>query len=155
MARPEIPHPPWAPSGPMQGVLWRAMWRVHGRAFLLAGAWKLLHDVVMFTEPILLELLLRHLQASRLHYAWLPLLLLLLRLLLLLLLLLSPLPRCCFCCCCGAHVAAACAPFVPCMCPPPAGGRQRVGGPGPGAGARSLGGGGDAHRELVGLGLSV
>eukprot|EP00887_Chlorella_sp_A99_P003460 scaffold7.g3460.t1 len=47
-----------------QGEVWRAMWRAHGGAFIRAGAWKLLHDVVMFLGPFLLELLLRHLQAD-------------------------------------------------------------------------------------------
>jgi hypothetical protein len=46
-----------------QGVIWRAMWRAHGRSFLVSGLVKLAHDVVMFAGPVLLELLLKHVQA--------------------------------------------------------------------------------------------
>ncbi|PRW33949.1 ABC transporter isoform A [Chlorella sorokiniana] len=46
-----------------QGVVWLSMWRTHGRTFIAAGAVKLVHDVVMFLGPFLLEQLLRHLQA--------------------------------------------------------------------------------------------
>lgn len=44
-----------------QGVMWRALWRVHGRAFILTGALKVVHDAVMFAQPFVLEQLLRQL----------------------------------------------------------------------------------------------
>ncbi|PSC76242.1 multidrug resistance-associated 1 isoform X1 [Micractinium conductrix] len=47
-----------------QAVIWRAMWRTHGRAFIYAGVVKLLHDCVMFLGPFILELLLKHLQTD-------------------------------------------------------------------------------------------
>ncbi|KAI3434886.1 hypothetical protein D9Q98_002940 [Chlorella vulgaris] len=47
-----------------EGVLWRAMWRTHGRKFVTAGLVKLAHDCIMFAGPFLLELLLKHLQAG-------------------------------------------------------------------------------------------
>lgn len=53
-----------AVSFPLQGVIWRAMWRTHSRSFLVSGAIKLVHDVVMFAGPVLLELLLKHVQAG-------------------------------------------------------------------------------------------
>ena len=39
----------------VQGVIWRAMWSCHGRAFLLAGLLKLVHDCVMFLGPVILQ----------------------------------------------------------------------------------------------------
>ncbi|EFN56982.1 hypothetical protein CHLNCDRAFT_143584 [Chlorella variabilis] len=47
-----------------EGVVWRAMWRAHGRKFIIAGVVKLAHDCVMFLGPFLLEVLLKHLQAG-------------------------------------------------------------------------------------------
>jgi hypothetical protein len=50
-----------APAGP--GCLWRAAWATHRGVFLRAGALKLAHDASMFAGPLLLEALLRHLEA--------------------------------------------------------------------------------------------
>jgi hypothetical protein len=47
----------------MQGLVWRAMLRCHGRTFFLAGLLKVFHDIVMFAQPALLEQLLHHLAA--------------------------------------------------------------------------------------------
>lgn len=47
-----------------QGRVGLAMWRAHGRNFIIAGIWKLFHDAVMFTGPFLLEVLLKHVQAG-------------------------------------------------------------------------------------------
>lgn len=41
---PKLNHEPRFHVCTAQGVLWRAMWRTHGRAFAVAGAWKLLHE---------------------------------------------------------------------------------------------------------------
>jgi hypothetical protein len=30
-----------------QGVVWRAIWREHGRSFMIAGAIKFFHDIAM------------------------------------------------------------------------------------------------------------
>ena len=38
------------------------MWRQHSRMFVLAGLLKLVHDVVMFLGPFVLEQLLKYLQ---------------------------------------------------------------------------------------------
>ncbi|GBF89551.1 canalicular multispecific organic anion transporter [Raphidocelis subcapitata] len=50
-----------ATAGPeaRQGQLWRALWRVHGRAFVITGLIKLLHDAIMFSQPFILEQLLK------------------------------------------------------------------------------------------------
>jgi hypothetical protein len=50
-------------AGAPAGAVWRAMWRAHRRRFLLAGAVKFVHDVVMLGGPLLLEVLLKHVQA--------------------------------------------------------------------------------------------
>ncbi|GFR41153.1 hypothetical protein Agub_g1817 [Astrephomene gubernaculifera] len=47
-----------------QGVVWRAMLSTWGRPLLVTGVIKLLHDLVMFTSPYLLELLLHHMGAG-------------------------------------------------------------------------------------------
>ncbi|GAB4815546.1 hypothetical protein N2152v2_002592 [Parachlorella kessleri] len=47
-----------------QGVIWKAMWHAHRRGFVISGVIKLVHDVVMFAGPVLLELLLKHVQAG-------------------------------------------------------------------------------------------
>ena len=38
------------------------MWRQHSRMFVLAGLLKLVHDIVMFLGPFVLEQLLKYLQ---------------------------------------------------------------------------------------------
>jgi len=45
-----------------QGTVWKAMWRQHGRVFMLAGFIKLVHDCVMFLGPFVLEQLLIYLE---------------------------------------------------------------------------------------------
>lgn len=45
-----------------QGVVWKAMWRRHGKVFLIAGFIKLVHDCVMFLGPYVLEQLLKYLE---------------------------------------------------------------------------------------------
>ncbi|GLC35697.1 hypothetical protein PLESTB_000485000 [Pleodorina starrii] len=47
-----------------QGVVWKAMLRVHGRTFLGTAGIKLIHDIIMFMSPYLLELLLHHMGAG-------------------------------------------------------------------------------------------
>ncbi|GIL72743.1 hypothetical protein Vretimale_4441 [Volvox reticuliferus] len=47
-----------------QGVVWKAMVKVHGRNFFVTAAIKLIHDVIMFMSPYLLELLLHHMSAG-------------------------------------------------------------------------------------------
>eukprot|EP00775_Hariotina_reticulata_P001784 gene1784-2118_t len=51
------------PTAP-QGVMWRALCRVHGRVFLLTAVMKVLHDLVMFAQPYILEQLLHHLSGA-------------------------------------------------------------------------------------------
>lgn len=41
-----------------QGTVWKAMWRQHGRTFMIAGFIKLVHDCVMFLGPFVLQQLL-------------------------------------------------------------------------------------------------
>ncbi len=41
-----------------QGTVWKAMWRQHGKTFMIAGFIKLVHDCVMFLGPFVLEQLL-------------------------------------------------------------------------------------------------
>lgn len=41
-----------------EGVVWKAMWKRHGRVFLTAGLVKLVHDCVMFLGPFVLQQLL-------------------------------------------------------------------------------------------------
>lgn len=48
----------------LQGVLWRALWRVHARRLLLTAAVKVVHDLLMFLQPYILELLLHHLSSG-------------------------------------------------------------------------------------------
>ncbi len=45
-----------------QGVVWKAMWRRHGRVFAIAGLIKLVHDCVMFLGPFVLEQLVKYLE---------------------------------------------------------------------------------------------
>ena len=52
--------PPPAP----RGVLWRALLRVHGRTLVVTGLIKLVHDAIMFSQPYILEQLLRHLSST-------------------------------------------------------------------------------------------
>ncbi|PRW61038.1 multidrug resistance-associated 1 isoform X8 [Chlorella sorokiniana] len=47
-----------------EGVVWRAMWRAHGRVFMMAGVLKLVHDCVMMLSPFILEQLLKELQGE-------------------------------------------------------------------------------------------
>ncbi|GIL43241.1 hypothetical protein Vafri_1038 [Volvox africanus] len=47
-----------------QGVVWKAMMKVHARNFLLTAIIKLIHDAIMFMSPYLLELLLHHMGAG-------------------------------------------------------------------------------------------
>ncbi len=44
----------------LQGVVWRALWQCHGRAFVGTGFLKIIHDIVMFMPPFILEMLLKH-----------------------------------------------------------------------------------------------
>lgn len=57
------PSPPGPPTN-TQGVLWRALWRVHVRRFGLTAAIKVVHDLLMFLQPYILELLLHHLSTG-------------------------------------------------------------------------------------------
>ena len=45
-----------------QGVVWKAMVKRHGRVFALAGLVKLVHDIIMFLGPFVLEQLLKFLE---------------------------------------------------------------------------------------------
>lgn len=56
---PSCPHPK------PQGVVWRALWRVHARVMGVTAVIKIVHDAVMFLQPLTLEQLLRHLSGSR------------------------------------------------------------------------------------------
>ncbi|KAG2442750.1 hypothetical protein HXX76_002831 [Chlamydomonas incerta] len=47
-----------------QGVVWTAMWRVFGSPFLYTAAIKVIHDIIMFASPWLLERLLHHMAAG-------------------------------------------------------------------------------------------
>eukprot|EP00198_Chlamydomonas_reinhardtii_P014120 XP_001703457.1 ABC transporter, multidrug resistance associated protein [Chlamydomonas reinhardtii] len=47
-----------------QGVVWRAMWRVFGNSFIYTAAIKVIHDIIMFASPWLLERLLHHMGAG-------------------------------------------------------------------------------------------
>ncbi|MEW5303174.1 MAG: hypothetical protein WDW36_005892 [Sanguina aurantia] len=51
------------PKAP-QGVVWKAIFRTHGRLFAIAGAIKLVHDCIMFMSPFLLGRLLKHMGAG-------------------------------------------------------------------------------------------
>ena len=42
-------------------MLWRALWRAHGRVFVVSGFIKLFHDGIMFVQPYILEQLLNRL----------------------------------------------------------------------------------------------
>ena len=42
-----------------QGMLARSLWRTHARTFLWTGALKVVHDAVMFSQPYILEQLLK------------------------------------------------------------------------------------------------
>lgn len=48
--------------------MWRALYRVHGRVFAITGFIKLLHDLIMFSQPYILEQLLHHLTGARDKY---------------------------------------------------------------------------------------
>lgn len=48
--------------GLSEGRVGRAMWRAHGKIFVLAGMIKLFHDITMFLGPFILEVLLKHIQ---------------------------------------------------------------------------------------------
>jgi hypothetical protein len=39
----------------LQGVMWQALCRAHGRVFLLTAVIKIVHDLVMFAQPYILE----------------------------------------------------------------------------------------------------
>jgi hypothetical protein len=43
----------------IQGRLWSALWRAHGPTMLWTGLLKVVHDAVMFSQPFILEQLLR------------------------------------------------------------------------------------------------
>ncbi|KAG2450119.1 hypothetical protein HYH02_000222 [Chlamydomonas schloesseri] len=47
-----------------QGVVWRAMWNVFGGSFVYTAAIKVIHDIIMFASPWLLERLLHHMAAG-------------------------------------------------------------------------------------------
>lgn len=59
-------HAPHAPNAAphVQGVVWRAMWRVFGNSFIYTAAIKVIHDIIMFASPWLLERLLHHMGAG-------------------------------------------------------------------------------------------
>ncbi|KAI8472507.1 MAG: hypothetical protein J3K34DRAFT_208343 [Monoraphidium minutum] len=60
------------PDAP-NGVLWRALWKSHGRVFVVSGALKVFHDGVMFLQPFILEQLLNTLAGDGDRYtalAW-------------------------------------------------------------------------------------
>ncbi|KAJ9526631.1 hypothetical protein QJQ45_017605 [Haematococcus lacustris] len=48
------------PGTAPKGVIWRALWRTHGKLFIWTGVVKLVHDCVMFTPPYILSTLLHH-----------------------------------------------------------------------------------------------
>lgn len=48
----------------MQGSVWKAILRCHGGKFAAAGLVKLLHDLVQFAQPALLEALMHALTSS-------------------------------------------------------------------------------------------
>ncbi|WIA42403.1 hypothetical protein OEZ86_008404 [Tetradesmus obliquus] len=48
-----------------QGLVWRALAAEHWRVFASTGLLKLVHDCIMFSQPIILEQLLHHLSSQR------------------------------------------------------------------------------------------
>lgn len=53
-----------ARPGAPRGLLWRALVRMHARVAAQTAAVKVVHDLLMFSQPYLLELLLHHLSAG-------------------------------------------------------------------------------------------
>jgi hypothetical protein len=48
----------------LQGLLWRGLCRAHARKFAVTAFVKVVHDLLMFLQPFILELLLHHLSSG-------------------------------------------------------------------------------------------
>jgi hypothetical protein len=51
-------------------VVWRAIWRTHGKVFVWAGVLKLVHDLIMFLPSFILERLLHHMAIGGSRREW-------------------------------------------------------------------------------------